>query len=776
MGRRTRDLPAVCLATMSRPQIIHSGHFMVSEPHADRALAAGGVEEDDDDDDDVAPESVVMALSERALVELGPEPTWPGKKGAGEYDFDTVNERTCQTYRYGPGNRGGCLNIDASLTKLFECMTLAYSGKIVSPKWKTFKGLKLLQRDKIRLNNAIWRAWYLQYVEKQKNPICNFVTPLEGSDVDYQRNPEAVLMEGKYWKRQSLIVIREYHKWRTFVRSRLRHKRGSLVSSTTEHKIDDLPWRDLEDSTGSGSPMDLDPLHDFNALIAELTDTLFSTRNPYSGPNPRGYASLGNADMIQPSLSQLHPNLGEDFMDTMEPLQDFFSTSTWSLQGTGQSLPQPSILPESPVIAPDFTSLELGPLGVQMKDDCPPSSCSLPPQDTFSQKLDSPTPLNGHQTLLPYFTSPVVPASPPALSPAAEPSTPVFQYQPCILYRPAPIFSLVTSSSVPESGLPKDSPTVQDESQHTDGTFVVPTSGPPVRGGSSRRKQLQKIAPRSTTPTNTIMAQLLITGTPGQPTRNQSQSPGLPDLSTTVLLSTTHQTKNASLPSQLYVTDEEEASSGDRNISSTMGSRRSHPPSADRARRMNISNGLEALASLVHPEHTQPGVKMSKAVLLQKSVVFITRLQQERRRMQDDAQRLRDEIEELNAAISESQKQLPASGAPTIVHHTEHMNQLYENYVRIRTLDNWKFWLFSIIFRPLFETYQEAVSSTSPEEFRPSVLAWLRQRCALPVLRPAISSSLLQIIKVTSILSNPGRLPEQARQAVAKNSQGKGSS
>lgn len=36
------------------------------------------------------------------------------------------------------------------------------SGKLVSPKWKNFKGLKLLWRDKIRLNNAIWRAWYMQ--------------------------------------------------------------------------------------------------------------------------------------------------------------------------------------------------------------------------------------------------------------------------------------------------------------------------------------------------------------------------------------------------------------------------------------------------------------------------------------------------------------------------------------------------------------------------------------------------------------------------------------
>lgn len=36
------------------------------------------------------------------------------------------------------------------------------SGKIVSPKWKSFKGLRLLWRDKIRLNNGIWRAWFIQ--------------------------------------------------------------------------------------------------------------------------------------------------------------------------------------------------------------------------------------------------------------------------------------------------------------------------------------------------------------------------------------------------------------------------------------------------------------------------------------------------------------------------------------------------------------------------------------------------------------------------------------
>lgn len=63
-------------------QIIHSGHFMVSSPHSEH----------------------------------------PPKKG---YDFDTVDEQTCQTYHFGKASMSH-LSIDASLTRLFECMTLAY--------------------------------------------------------------------------------------------------------------------------------------------------------------------------------------------------------------------------------------------------------------------------------------------------------------------------------------------------------------------------------------------------------------------------------------------------------------------------------------------------------------------------------------------------------------------------------------------------------------------------------------------------------------------------
>ena len=49
--------------------------------------------------------------------------------------------------------------IDCSFTKLFQCMSIAYRQKLTSPKWNRFLGMKLRWKDKIRLNNVIWRCW-----------------------------------------------------------------------------------------------------------------------------------------------------------------------------------------------------------------------------------------------------------------------------------------------------------------------------------------------------------------------------------------------------------------------------------------------------------------------------------------------------------------------------------------------------------------------------------------------------------------------------------------
>lgn len=46
--------------------------------------------------------------------------------------------------------------------------------------------------------------------------ICQFASPLE---VDTHNKPEAVVLEGKYWKRKLEAVTAEYKKWRMFYRN-----------------------------------------------------------------------------------------------------------------------------------------------------------------------------------------------------------------------------------------------------------------------------------------------------------------------------------------------------------------------------------------------------------------------------------------------------------------------------------------------------------------------------------------------------------------------------
>uniref|UniRef100_K7G8L6 MLX interacting protein n=1 Tax=Pelodiscus sinensis TaxID=13735 RepID=K7G8L6_PELSI len=168
----------------------------------------------------------------------------------------------------------------------------------------------------------------MQYLEKRKNPVCHFVTPLDGSiDVEEHRRPEAIATEGKYWKRRIEIVIREYHKWRTYFKKRLQKHKDEDLSSLV--RDDDLVlWHQSRYGRETPVPMEEESFLDADLLMSEFTDTLFSTLSSHqlvAWPNPREIAHLGNADMIQPGLSPLQPNL--DFMDTFEPFQDIFSSS-----------------------------------------------------------------------------------------------------------------------------------------------------------------------------------------------------------------------------------------------------------------------------------------------------------------------------------------------------------------------------------------------------------------------------------------------------------------
>lgn len=235
----------------SDKETIHSGHFMVSEIDS---------EEKKDNDAPLTSHESDLETADTQMIEES--------QRMQTFDLETACRDTTEVYT----KHSQSVMIDSSLTKLFECMSLAYQGKITSPRWKNFKGLRLRLKEKIRLNNIIWRAWHIQckilllstltlskiisqallislsisnlilmnfalapalkpififaymcsmiYADILcRSPlVCQFSAP---GDLDSTHNkPEAIVLEGKYWKRKLATVCAEYKKWRLFFKDK----------------------------------------------------------------------------------------------------------------------------------------------------------------------------------------------------------------------------------------------------------------------------------------------------------------------------------------------------------------------------------------------------------------------------------------------------------------------------------------------------------------------------------------------------------------------------
>ncbi|XP_028396739.1 MLX-interacting protein-like [Dendronephthya gigantea] len=195
--------------------------------------------------------------------------------------------------------------------------------------------------------------------------------------------------------------------------------------------------------------------------------------------------------------------------------------------------------------------------------------------------------------------------------------------------------------------------------------------------------------------------------------------------------------------------------------------------SAEQKRRGNIKMGFDQLIEMVPSLSSQENTKISKAAVLKKSVDFILQVQQEHEAMIKERDRLKQEIEQLNFEISNCQQQLPETGV--MVNNRQNHNEmelLFNRHIQDRTQQNPKFWIFSVLMRPIFESYNTTVTTGSQDEFCKTVLKWLNESCCLPKLRPSVLASLREIIKNTTILSDPSKFPEQARLAAsALNSQ-----
>ncbi|NWH60108.1 MLXIP protein, partial [Geococcyx californianus] len=788
------------------------------------------------------------------------------------------------------------------------CCLFCFSGKLVSPKWKNFKGLKLQWRDKIRLNNAIWRAWYMQYLEKRKNPVCHFVTPLDGSvDVDEHRRPEAIATEGKYWKRRIEIIIREYHKWRTYFKKRLQKHKDEDLSSLV--RDDDMVlWQKRRYGRETPVPMEEGSLLDADMLMSEFTDTLFSTLSSHqlvSWPNSRDIAHLGNADMIQPGLIPLQPNF--DFMDTFEPFQDLFTPSRSSnyfpsvsavssatTDSSSSHPPQSPVLPSdslpntlpagnisdeliassvpAPVI-PDVGTDQCSNIGsegsfIQPADFTPSSSLSGP--QTFMPVFQTPLPLiqpatQQHQSPLPAVPLNSSLSSPPAAFATPETqkfglceSTVITHTASATLTHNAPATTFSQSQNLGlatqqlDAGVPcnlafqtavlQGQPRPQLQSQMT---FAL-LKAVPLPSAGTRPKQSQKIVPASKPETVSLLLKnafitpaafqgqsraVIVTPAPLKregiltPATSQSnvaiapagivRAPGVTEFRSNILVgpaqrapssqqtqSTVSHLFSPSVVQDALVKGEQIPShSSCSQVPSPTPSRDcqssgqaspcnseqspspqspqnscSGKPSADNVaafknrrmseqkRRFNIKIGFNTLNSLVSTNCKL----ISHAITLQKTVEYIAKLQQERTQMQEEARRLREEIEELNAAIISCQQQLPATGVPVTRQRRDCMRKMFDEYVRSRTLQNWKFWIFSIIIKPLFESFNGMVSTASFKDLNQTAMAWFDQHCSLPVLRPMVLNTLRHLSTTTSVLSDPSCLPEQATEAVNK--------
>lgn len=313
-------------------ETIHSGQFMVSH------FEAEGPEDEDDDDlgmqvvvEDVKPAIVdtvisniiskrglvdshspmdsrvasssaasasslataMMPTSMNAIVPLRPQSAARGVGSAGpSAELIRYAQKPLQlTSRYNSSQ----VEIDTDLSKVFNTLNVTYTQKLTSPKWNPFKGIRLRWKEKIRLNNVIWRCWHMQFIMKRRTLVCQFASPL---DVDVHNTPQAILLEGKYWKRKCNVIKAEYKKWRRFYVNRALGA-TNIVDTTSE--LDFLEW------SPSGN--------EFMITDNMSADTLLSTLAQYPFPDSREIArGAGRADFIQPSLGPLQPNF-DDLMD-----------------------------------------------------------------------------------------------------------------------------------------------------------------------------------------------------------------------------------------------------------------------------------------------------------------------------------------------------------------------------------------------------------------------------------------------------------------------------
>merc|ERR1711997_356912 len=184
------------------------------------------------------------------------------------------------------------------------------------------------------------------------------------------------------------------------------------------------------------------------------------------------------------------------------------------------------------------------------------------------------------------------------------------------------------------------------------------------------------------------------------------------------------------------------------------------------------TNASFAKLNILVPSLSDTSLKISKAGQLMKTSEHIEQLQEDNDQLGREIELLRSSSQTLLSDITGFQNKLSfnSSQAPFSQESKDEGNSLYNLYsdhIVSSTQQNWKYWIFSRLMRPLLESFDRSVSTHSRDNLSRTSSSWLDQHVNLVQLRPLVTETLKNFSVESSILTEPQKIPLEALQRAA---------
>lgn len=186
----------------------------------------------------------------------------------------------------------------------------------------------------------------------------------------------------------------------------------------------------------------------------------------------------------------------------------------------------------------------------------------------------------------------------------------------------------------------------------------------------------------------------------------------------------------SSAASSVQNTDDEDGDLSERKQNSKERRREAHTQ-AEKKRRESIRKGYSDLETLIPNTSDGSGTsqKMSKAVVLQKSLDFVDFLQKNNKKQSEEIAKLRKDKQALTI-MKESYEKIVQ----------QHQSSAGSSMGKLSSA--LKFEIFTKIMEEMFVSFDNSVSTESFQELSTGVIRWIEEKCKADSFHSAISSAL----------------------------------